>query len=269
MLRQIKITRIYTLTTHHGDFAPRLCHSIHMSQILIQPVQTDKCHVPQPEAVKRGILPKLPASYLVIGRSGSGKSTVLYNLLSSPALLGGYFNFIFVFSDVKVDDILSKLNLPEENYVQDFDDDTISGILNSLEQKIDEQGLERCADQYKVAFIFDDILNRQRFLRGDAMRKLASTNRHFLVSWFILSQYYKAIPPVIRTNASAIIYFPASLAENERLADEQCLPGMSKRQFIELVDYATSGKHDFMFINNKADKGMKIRKGFDKAISIG
>jgi len=236
--------------------------------IKINSVKTDKSHVPQPEAVKKDILPKLPASYLVIGRSGSGKSTVLYNLLTSPELLGGYFNFIFVFSDVKADDILTKLELPKENYIQDFDDDTIDGILKKLEQKIENDGLEKCAPEYKVAFIFDDILNRQKFLKGNSMRKLASANRHFLVSWFVLSQYYKAIPPVIRTNASAIIYFPASLAENERLSDEQCLPGMSKKDFIELIDYATSEPYSFMFINNKAKKASeKIRKGFDKVIN--
>jgi hypothetical protein len=234
--------------------------------IEIKPVETDKCHIEQPEAVKSGILPKLPASYLVVGRSGSGKSTVLYRLLTSKELLGEYFNYIFVFSDVAVDDILTKLELPEENYIKEFDESTIDGILNKIESKIEDLGLKACAIDMKVAFIFDDILNKQKFLKSNAMRKLASANRHYLVSWFVLTQYYKAIPSVIRQNASAIIYFPASLAENEKLADEQCLPGMSKKEFISLIDYATADKHSFMFINNKADPGQKLRKTFDKVI---
>jgi len=236
--------------------------------IKINEVKTDKSNVPQPNAVEKGILPKLPASYLVVGRSGSGKSTVLYNLLTSKELLGDYFNFIFVFSDVATDDILQKLKLPKKNYIKDFDEDKVETIINKIEQKIEKEGLEKTAKEMQIAFIFDDILNKQKFLKSNIMRKLASANRHYLISWFVLSQYYRAIPPVIRSNASGIIYFPASLAENEKLAEEQCLPGMSKKEFIELIDYATEEKHSFMFINNKAESGKKIRKGFDNIINF-
>ena len=236
--------------------------------IKIEPVETDKSHIVQPNAVTNGTLPKLPCSYLVVGRSGSGKSTVLYNLLTNEKLLGGVFNFIFVFSDVKADDILKKLDLPPENYVTDFDEKTIDELLTSMDKKIEEEGLEKMAKDIKIAIIFDDILSKQKFLRSDAMRKLASANRHFLISWFILSQYYKAIPPVIRQNAGGVIFFPASLAEVEKLADENCEPMMSKKEFIKLVQHCTSDKHSFLFLNRKADAGKRIRKGFDRIVSF-
>lgn len=234
----------------------------------IKPVETDKSNVKQPDAVEKGILPQLPASYLVVGRSGSGKSTILYNLLTNEKLLGGYFNYIFVFSDVKVDDILAKLELPEENYINDFDEEKVSKIMKNIENKIEDMGLAEASKDMRIAFIFDDLLNKQQFLKSNIMRKLASANRHFLISFFVLTQYYRAIPPVIRTNASGIIYFPASLAENEKLADEQCPPNMSKKEFIKMIDHATSEKHSFMFINNRAKSlDEKIRKGFDRALS--
>lgn len=234
--------------------------------ISIKPVETNKSFIKQPSAVTNGVLPSLPASYLVIGRSGSGKSTVLYNLLTSPELLGNYFSFVFVFSDVKTDDILKQLDLPEENYITDFDDDKIYEILDTIEGKIGDID-EKVAEEFKIAFIFDDILNKQKFLRGDAMRKLASTNRHYLVSWFILSQYYRAIPPIIRQNASGVIFFPSSMMEIEKLADENTEPNQTKKEFIDIVQHATNDKHSFLFINRKDDTGKRLRKGFDTILN--
>lgn len=240
----------------------------HSKMIKINPVETNKSAIEQPPACESGILPKLPASYLVVGRSGSGKSTVLYNLLTSKELLGEVFNYIFVFSDVHTDDILKKLELPDENYIHDFDESTVEGILKKIENKIDDQGMEVVAKDMKIAFIFDDILNRQKFLKSDIMRKLASANRHYLVSWFILTQYIRAIPPVIRQNASAIIFFPGSLAEVEKLAEENCEPMMTKKEFIEIVQHATNDKHSFLFINRKSENGQRLRKGFDTVVGL-
>jgi hypothetical protein len=236
--------------------------------IKIEPVETNKINIPQPKAVKNGILPKLPASYLVVGRSGSGKSTVLYRLLTSKELLGEYFNFIFVFSDVKTDDILQKLNLPDENMITDFDEAKVESIIDSIEKKIKDETMEQFGKEYQICFIFDDILGKQRFLKSNIMRKLASANRHYCISWFILTQYLRGIPPTVRQNASAVIFFPASMAEVERLAEENCEAMMNKKQFIEVVQHATSEPHSFLFINRKAENGKRLRKGFNTILSF-
>ena len=232
-------------------------------------VKTNKECIPQPDAVKKGILPKLPASFLFIGKSGSGKSTALYNLLTHKDLLKDYFNYVFVFSPIKTDDILKQLELPEESYINEFDEDTVEGILTKIEAQIDDRGMDDCGKDMQILFIFDDILNKQKFLKSNTMKKLASANRHMLVSWIILSQYYKAIPPVIRTNASAIVLFPSSLAELERVTDECCEPNMSKKQFMSLLTHATDEPYQFCFINCKSKQGERVRKGFDTILSLG
>jgi len=238
--------------------------------IKINPVETDKQAIDQPEAVKNGILPPLPASYLVVGRSGSGKTTVLYNLLKSPELLGNYFNYIFVFSDVAVDDILQKLNLPKENFIngKNFNEDYVEKIINSISSKIKAQGLKEAVKDMRICFIFDDILSRQKFLKSDIMRKMFTANRHYLVSVFVLTQYLRGVPPTIRQNASGVIFFPGSLAEIEKLADENTEANMNKKQFIKLVQHATAEKHSFLFINRKAPSGQRLRKGFNISLSL-
>jgi hypothetical protein len=235
--------------------------------IEIKPVKTNKSSIDQPPGVESGIMPTMPASFLVVGKSGSGKSTVLYNLLTKPELLGDYFNFIFVFSPVKTDDILRQLGLPDANYITEFDEDYVSAIIDNLEAKIEEQGgLGKCGNKTKVLFIFDDILGKQKFLRGDVMKKLATANRHFNLSLIINSQYYKGVPPVVRTNVSSILMFPSSLSEIEKLSDENCEPNQSKKEFIDLVQHATSDEFSFLYLQKKAKLGERIRKNFDIVI---
>lgn len=240
--------------------------------IEIKAVQTDKESIEQPEAVKNGILPKLPASYMVVGRSGSGKSTNVANLLTNPQLLGGYFNTIVVFSDVECDDVLKHaLKLPEENYIcgEDFTESKLQELIGKMENIVSSMGIEKACREFKVCFIFDDVLSRSKLLRSDIMRKMFTANRHYLISVLILTQYLKAIPCTIRQNAGGVIFYPSSLMEVEKLADENTEPMMSKKQFISLVEHATSEKHSFLFINRKADAGSRLRKGYDTIIGYG
>ena len=239
--------------------------------IEIKPIQTDKECIEQPEAVKNGILPKLPSSYLVIGRSGSGKSTNIAALLTDPQLLGGYFNYIVVFSDVACDDVLKHaLQLPDENYIcgEDFTEDKVKSILTTMEKKIKEMGIKKACVEFKVCIVFDDILSRAKLLKSDTMRKLFTANRHYLLSVMILSQYLKSIPPVIRQNVSGLVFYPSSLMEIEKLAEENTPPFMNKKQFIQVVEHACNEKHSFLFINRKDDTEKQLRKGYDTILTL-
>jgi hypothetical protein len=43
---------------------------------------------------------------------------------------------------------------------------------------------------------------------------------------------------------------------------------MTKKEFMQLVEYATNGKHDFLFVNRRSETGKRLRKGFDKIIEF-
>lgn len=238
-----------------------------MTDYKIKKVPTNKQNIKQPKGVHNNIIPSLPASFLIIGKSGSGKSTILYNLLTNKNLLGDYFNYIFVFSPVKTDDILLKLKLPKENYISSFDEKFVEHIIRKIENKIKcKGGLGRCANETKVLFIFDDILSEQKFLKSTTMKKIASANRHYNISWIINSQYYKAIPPIVRTNASAIILFPSSMSELEKVAEENTEPNQTKKEFIEIAQRATNKPYSFLYINKRAGVGSRLRSGFEEVL---
>lgn len=226
-------------------------------------VKTNKDLIKQPQVSIDGTLPKAPFGLIMVGRSGSGKSTLLYNLMSE--MLKDYFDFILIFSPVKTDDVLKSLELPDENYIQEFDEDSISSIMSKLEKLLDDD-FEKNVNECKTLFIFDDILSEQKLLKSNTMKKIASASRHFNISWIILSQYYKALPPIIRTNASAIVLFPSSRAEIEKFSEEQCLPNMSHQDFVRMVQDSTKKPYSFFYLNHRADHGKKARSGWDDII---
>ena len=234
----------------------------HGYDVIIPKTNKDKLH--QPACCMSDILPKLPFSSIVVGRSGSGKTISVCSILKNKNMLKDAFDYVFYYAGVKPDkEIIKDLNLQKDCIFVDFKEDDVKEICDKLEKHIDKHGFNK--DTPVTCMIFDDCLNNIDFLKSPTMIKLSTTNRHMNITYFLLSQYYKKIPPVVRMNASYIMYFPASLIENEKLADEMTPPNMSKKEFLTFVNHATKDKHSFLGINNKSDN--KLRKNFSIILS--
>ncbi len=223
-----------------------------------------------PRACQIGIFPpKLERFHtLIIGRSGSGKTNVMLHMLTDKHLLGGVFKpkNIFLFCGVKPDKgLVKELKIPKKNVKTDSDDEKVLNMITSLDDVVENKGWSSAP---KTLWLFDDILAKKKFLRGKALAQMASCGRHASLSFCCISQYYKALPPILRTNASYIIYFSANEAENLKFADEQCPSFMKKREFLDIIEYCTKEKYSFLALNTLAEKGQEVRKGFNNIVSF-
>ena len=224
----------------------------------------------QPHACQIGIFPpKLERFHtLIIGRSGSGKSNVMLHMLTDKHLLGSVFKpkNIFLFCGVKPDKgLVKELKIPKRNIITDFDDEKVVSMFKELEDVVDHKGWTGAP---RTLWLFDDILSRKKFLRGKALRQVATAGRHAKLSYIALSQYYKALPPILRTNASYIIYFSANESENVKFTEEQCPSFMKKKEFLEIIEHCTKEKYSFLALNTLAEKGQEVRKGFNNVVSF-
>ena len=136
--------------------------------------------------------------------------------------------------------------------------------MSRMELTVKKQGFKNTPS---ILFVFDDILGNTDFLNKTST-KLATTNRHMNISYIICSQYYKKLPPVVRTNASYYLIFPSSQQEVEKIADELTPPSMNKKQFLMIAKYATKEKFSFLSINSKCEPNKQLRKGFNKVLNI-
>ena len=69
-----------------------------MDKYSIKAVASDKSKTPLRACMKEGIMPRFPFSFMISGRSGSGKTNVLINMLTNEHLLKNYFHQTVVFS---------------------------------------------------------------------------------------------------------------------------------------------------------------------------
>lgn len=225
--------------------------------------KSSKDQLKQPEAVKKNILPRLHCTYIICGKSGSGKTQVCLHMLNSQALLKGAFDTILYFCDSPDDLMKEHLKIPKNNFIKNWDNDILDKIINNQKKKVESQGIAKVKS---VCLLFDDILSRKKFLNSNMIKKLVCECRHYNISVCFNSQSYKGLPRVVRLNARGIILFPSSLNELIKFAEEQCLPNMSQKQFIQYLQYITSEPYQFVFINNDAPGSEKLRKNFTTII---
>lgn len=236
----------------------------------IEPIQTDKESIPQKASSKDQVMPKFPFSMLISGRSGSGKTQLLLNILSRPNLFGSYFHKILVFSPTAgdLDDTYKSLKLPKENFIKKFDTSILQKILENRKKQIEKEGIEKVARSDRVLLIFDDMIAEKKFLDSKENLMMFTLLRHYLISVCILSQSFKKIPRPIRLNANYLAIFPSLESEIQVMLEEITPSGINKKDFRNIIDYCTKGRYDFMAINNHADPDKRIRKNLAEIIDL-
>jgi hypothetical protein len=241
-----------------------------MSDFKIEVIETEKNAIPQRGCVKSGVLPKFPSSVLFCGRSGSGKTNLLLNILTRKELLGNYYHTIIVFSPTagKYDDTYKALNIPEENFVEDFSPQSFENLIQVRKDLISEKGIEWVAKNSRVLIVLDDVIANRDFLQSQTALKLFALLRHYLCSIFILIQSYTKVPRALRLNCNATYIFPASQSEVEILKDEVCPAGLTKKQFEKVIEYATSEPYSFLSINNHTKPKERFRRNLDEIIDL-
>ena len=104
----------------------------------IKLIKSAKQKIEQPKCSDDQILPRYPFSFILSGRSGSGKTMVLINMLTNKNMYGGYFHGIIVFSPTagSFDDTYRSLKIPKENYIHEITSEKLNQIIEARKAKI-------------------------------------------------------------------------------------------------------------------------------------
>jgi hypothetical protein len=225
----------------------------------VQVYKSKKHKIRQPAACEAGILPYCHCSYLVIGKSGSGKSNVVLHMVNSPSLLGGAFDIILYLSDSPDDLFKQNLKIPKENFIKDFTEEWLEKLIDKQRASVEKKGADKTDN---MLLIFDDILSKQKFLNSKILIKLVTECRHYNISCIFNTQSYKKIPRTVRLNVRGIILFPSSLGELVKFAEENCLPNMSNKKFLSLVQHCTKEQLIFVLSNQM----LHLRTNYERTL---
>lgn len=213
-------------------------------------------------------LPKQDIVWIVNGGKGSGKSTMILQVLKSKHGFKKFYDNIYLISptasrDPKFDKLCEELDRENKCY-STCDDDTVDEVINRLKEFNENFDYEEEARKPHSLVIFDDCL---AFLPKSTQRsrfnELITTSRHLKTSVWILTQKYNKVNPLIRANMDMLSFFRTNnKLEFKTLEDDV---NVDEKELKRIYDFATDEPNSFLHISFFASKPTFYRK-FDKII---
>ena len=240
----------------------------------IRALETKKDDIEQCHAAKHKLVPKHPFRFLLSGASGSGKSTVLLNLLKRFYVKDdgetSYFDDIYAIGPtVKFDDLWKELDLEDDHLIEEPTVEKLEEIYKSQEAKIKASGIDEAP---KVLIAFEDIISHEKFMNSKEFLKAYVMGRHFGISTMVCTQSFNKVPRPCRLQCQQIAFFPSSKSEMMIMCEEFCPPMMGRREFFDLMGYATTPddeeEYPFLYVDNPAKPADRFRKTLGEAIRI-
>lgn len=187
---------------------------------------------------------------LLIGKPGSGKTNLIYQIMKS--ITNKCYDKIFLFQPSKSrESMKDKLfdQLPEDQKFEDLTFENLEYVNNNLHDK------NNC-------IIFDDM---GAYLKNQDIKKLLKeivmNRRHKHVSIYFLVQTFFSIEKDIRKLFSNLFIFKVSKHELNTIYDE--LIEHKKEYIDEIIKIIYNKPYNFMFVNTDTQR---IFKNFDELI---
>ena len=198
---------------------------------------------------------KVPFRMLIIGSSGSGKTSTLLNLIK---VMSNTFTRICVITKDKQEPLYQYLH-----HVTGGDKGSVT-IEN-----FDEKGLPDLKEfhsENNSLIVLDDLVN-------ESAKKQQPISEYFIrarkkgVSLVYISQSFYSIPKLIRNNVNYIILKQVSSQKNLTMILKDFSLGITREQAMELYKDATKDFTSFLLLDLDNPK-KPFRKGFDHFYEI-
>jgi hypothetical protein len=159
----------------------------------------------------------------IIGPPGSGKTTLIFNLLTQPGLYFKKFNKIFFLTPSTIPGF--ELTL-DENYWPSI---KTSWIFSKIEKQ-EEEGLKEGKIR-NILFVIDDLVSDlSKQASDEILLKLFYNRRHITphvhIHFMIVTQKFNMIPAKIRATLTMLYIFPVSNTEWKSITREVRIEGV-------------------------------------------
>ena len=219
-------------------------------------------------------LPKLPATFCVLGRCGSGKSSILYSLLTKGYTYGKSHKSVFDEAIIYLgtqDSIGAFQKLPIKNKIilDEFDPQDFQEYLDDLKTHQMER-LDKNKPPLNTVMVFDDFvgqgLTKVHNHKSSPLERLALTSRHECnSSIFFCAQVFRNSgfsTPTVRNNITTYIISQMTSNEMRKVAEEHC-QDLTPDEFIEIYETIMKKRpYNFMVIDMRRPLDARITERF-------
>ena len=224
------------------------------------------------------LMPKNPAKMYIVAPSGTGKTTLIFNIIMKSFL---NYDKLWLYSKTLFDDDYQGLIEYFEGLAKrkkfDLEDvlfhtDTLKNfpIIPQADEEYDENKEHLLIDSSIKHLIIIDDFSKDKFLKSPEFGTFLDTCRHANVQIILVQHSWTGGGPAFASNRDKFTQyclFNGTLrgdpkidyaSENTGLGD-----GISKESFRHIYKYATRNPHGFLYIDTKSsDILLRFRDGF-------
>lgn len=188
---------------------------------------------------------ELPIKLIILGKTGSGKTTILIDFLTGR--FKKKFHKIIIFcptvNSIKNKPIYSKLGLPPDRLRTTYDEEEINKFYEIKKQLFPTE---------QWCWVFDDCQSEQGFKNnsaGNISNEIACRARHYNISCIYLCQNITGITVNMRTACDEIYIFPSG--NHKELMSFYEEYGRGKR--TEFIKYLEANQFNWVHLINRID----------------
>jgi len=208
--------------------------------------------------VKKQPLFDLPMRLLICGSTGSGKTSVLGNLLLRPDMYKGDWkpeNIYIVSgtlkSDSKLKTIVEQLDVPQSNLFGKYEDPLMDAIFEMIEDNYNESIADNKRPEHSL-IVLDDVSYTGRLAavnkQDDPLLRVLMLGRKLMCSVICTSQKYSQLATSARENASAMMLATCT-NKQLNLIENDVNYLKTKKDFHDLFRRQTKEPHDYFIVD--------------------
>jgi GTPase SAR1 family protein len=199
--------------------------------------------------------------YIIVGKPGSGKTSLLVNMLTNSKIYKKVFTKILLCMPKNSrlslkDDIFE--DLPEDQ-IFDTVNESILTKIKANKEEFEQDKLERIQSgrkpiQHHQLLILDDVTAHLKNKDNvNLLIELATNRRHYNLSIVLLVQFLRSIPRPIRFFTTSCIFFKASNNLDTEILREEYI-NLPKHTFENLLNFVfDTDAHDYLIINKDSN----------------
>lgn len=223
-----------------------------------------------PPHIRNKDIPGFPSTVAAVGPPSSGKTNVLFNLLTRPEFWKGFFDVIYELGPtVESDKIYKAVKLNDDQKVSDPDK-----FLAKLQEWVEKQKQEVKQDPHtapKSLFIFEDITAyRDVMQNSEIFMKCFTAIRHHKATAYANVHKLTGLNRTCRVSCMHIMLWPSPRSEVKQAHQDYGIAELDLNDFMLVCRFAWKAEPNnpkpFLYINRYASEEDRYRKCFTKII---